>query len=57
MVIIEDFIVLNNDFGFVVGMYLRENNYIYVLLLGLLFEMKLMFISYVNLLFLSESGD
>ncbi|MCD2253413.1 competence/damage-inducible protein A [Listeria marthii] len=56
-VIIEDSIVLNNDYGFAAGMYLKENKHTYVLLPGPPYEMKPMFTSYANPLLLSESGD
>lgn len=56
-VIIKDSVVLNNDYGFAAGMYLKENNHTYVLLPGPPSEMKPMFTKYANPLLLSENGN
>lgn len=56
-VIIEDSVVLNNDYGFAAGMYLKANKHTYILLPGPPSEMKPMFTSYANPLLVSENGE
>ncbi|EQC0676131.1 competence/damage-inducible protein A [Listeria innocua] len=56
-VIIEGSTVLNNDYGFAAGMFLKENNHTYILLPGPPSEMKPMFSSYAEPLLVSESAE
>ncbi|MBC1584305.1 competence/damage-inducible protein A [Listeria seeligeri] len=56
-VIIEESTVLNNDYGFAAGMFLKENNHTYILLPGPPSEMKPMFTRYANPLIVNENGE
>lgn len=48
MFVLNGVIVFVNDYGMVLGMGVNKNGKVYILLLGLLKEMKLMYVSYVE---------
>lgn len=56
-VIIKGSTVLNNDYGFAAGMFLKEKNHTYILLPGPPSEMKPMFTRYANPLIVNENGE